>query len=249
MSNLRTLTLVLLATVFIPLSAQVARGQVYLQTDGIDDYVEAPDSDDFSIDTTGGLTIGAWMKPGALYFPTPEGSGYVHWLGKGGPRQHEWTFRMYSRDNTEDRGNRISFYVFNPDGGLGVGSYFQDPITAGEWIHVVGVADSERAYIYKNGVLRDSDRYAGAITSRNGTAPLRMGTRDLRSYFLGGLAEVRVWNRPLTAEEIADWHAFGIVPRDGLVAEWLLNEEVGTIARDTTGAHDGAISGGYRPVR
>ena len=42
-----------------------------------------------------------------------------------------------------NRRNRISFYVFNPDGHLGVGSYFQDPVIQGEWIHVLGIADGQ----------------------------------------------------------------------------------------------------------
>jgi len=69
---------------------------------------------------------------------------------------------MYSANNTEHRANRISFYLFNSQGGLGIGSYFQDPITPGEWIHVVGVADTERTAIYKNGVFRKCDQYRGS---------------------------------------------------------------------------------------
>ena len=47
----------------------------------------------------------------------------------------------------EGRDKRISFYVFNLGGGRGCGSYFQDPIQAGQWIHVAGVADSENTYL------------------------------------------------------------------------------------------------------
>jgi len=56
------------------------------------------------------------------------------------------------------RPNRISFYVFNPEGGEGVGSYFQDTLHQGRWIFVVGVADSTRTYMYR--VMRTID---GAI--------------------------------------------------------------------------------------
>lgn len=259
--SLRSFTFVLLTTILASLVAHAqAPSPVYLQFDGVGNYVEVPNSDDFSVNTAGGLTVSAWMKPDTLIFPTPEGSGYVHWLGKGEPGRHEWTFRMYSLDNTEGRENRISFYVFNLAGGLGIGSYFQDPVTPGEWIHVVGVVDSERTYIYKNGVFRKCDQYRGVgdgtchrysedrwIQPQNGTAPLRMGTRNLRSYFQGGLTKVRVWNRPLTETEIANLYASDLnnlpAPDNGLVAEWPLNEDTGTIARDTTGAHDGTIFG------
>jgi hypothetical protein len=46
---------------------------------------------------------------------------------------------MYSRDNTEVRANRISGYVFNQGGGLGAGSYFEDRVRPGEWIHLVSL--------------------------------------------------------------------------------------------------------------
>src|SRR5216684_3268843 len=175
------------------MSAAPNQGDIYLRFNGIDNYVEIPSSDGFSVSTSGELTVSAWLRPDALNFPNWESSGYVHWMGKGEAGQHEWVFRMYNRDNTTEtpqRPNRISFYVFNPDGGLGVGSYFQDPAKPGEWIHVTGVVDRERTYIYKDGELQRCDQYQGTpsggchghpevIHPEPGSAPLRLGTRDL----------------------------------------------------------------------
>lgn len=213
---------------------------VYLDFDGTHSYVEIPNRSDFSVSTTGELTVSAWLRPDTLLFPSTEGEGYVYLMGKGTRGQQEWAVRMYSQDNTVDRGNRVSFYVFNLEGGLGVGSYFQDALDPGEWIHLVAVADGERTHIYKNGALRKSDVYAGTITPRAGTAPVRLGTRDFQSYFPGALAGVRFWNRALSASEVGNLYNNGIVPPDGLVAEYLLD---GTIATDTAGAHNGTISG------
>jgi hypothetical protein len=221
--------------------AQVPR--VYLEFDGRTSYVEVPDSPDLSVSSTGSLTVSASMKPDTLSFPRTEGTGYVHWLGKGENGRQEWVFRMYSAGNTEDRENRISFYVFDPIGHLGIGSYFQDAITPGQWIHVVGVADGQSTMIYKNGVLRDTDVYSGSIMPQHGTAPLRLGTRDFNSFFLGGLGTVRLWNRALTATEIGNLYNSGIVPQQGLVAEYLLEEGRGSLARDTKDSHDGLIFG------
>ena len=61
--------------------------------------------------------------------------------GKGEAGSHEYALRMYSRQNAASRPNRISGYAFNPQGGLGSGSYFQDPVTKGEWIYVAVVID------------------------------------------------------------------------------------------------------------
>ncbi len=216
-------------------------GNSELHFDGTHTYIEIPSSVDFSVPTTGALTVSAWINPATLVFPSSEGSGYVHWLGKGEAGQHEWVMRMYSQDNTENRGNRISFYVFNPEGGLGVGSHFQDPLQAGEWIHIVGAADQERTYIYRDGVRRDSDVYTGKIVPTAGLAPLRIGTRDLHSFFQGEIRHVRLWNRVLTAAEIQGLYASNLVPQDGLVAEYLLTQD---IAPDTAGNHSGTIYGG-----
>src|SRR5688500_2341746 len=100
-------------------SNRFGRGSSAYSFNGTDAHVEIPDHGDFSVATTGKLSVSVWMRPGTLRFPDPEGSGYVHWLGKGVAGQHEWAFRMYSSDNTEERGNRTSFYLFNLAGGLG----------------------------------------------------------------------------------------------------------------------------------
>jgi hypothetical protein len=225
------------------LAAAQAPPSTFLHFNGTSDYVQVSDSADFSVATTGSLTVSAWMRPDTLSFPSTEGSGYVHWLGKGEASQQEWVFRMYSQGNTEGRENRISFYVFNASGGLGTGSYFEDAVTPGQWTHVVGVADGQHTHIYKNGVLRDSDLYAGTITPQRGSAPLRMGTRDFQSYFEGGLAGVRVWNRALTAAEVAALYSSGTVPQSGLVAEYPLDGGSGAVATDATGRHPGTIAG------
>jgi hypothetical protein len=220
---------------------------------GVNSYVEAPNSDDFSVSTTGAITISAWMRPDTLTFSKNDGTGYVNWLGKGqnsgANGNQEWYFRMYSQGNTEGRQNRISFYVFNPRGGLGIGSHFQDPVTPGVWIHLVGVVDGQFTYLYKDGVLRDCDQYrpgpkpsgscnaySFAITPANGTAPLRIGTTNFGSFFQGGIKDVQIWNRALSANEVAALYT-GTVPSGGLVAEYLL---AGDAVPDTAGSHTAA---------
>ncbi len=210
----------------------------YLHFDGAHTYIEVPSSADFSVATHGALTVSAWIRPETLLFTATEGSGYVHWLGKGQKGEHEWTLRMYSQDNDEGRGNRISFYVFNLAGGLGVGSYFQDDLHPGEWLHVVGAADAQRTCIFRDGLKRDSDVYTGKVTPQAGSAPLRIGTRDLKSFFHGEIRDVRIWNRMLTDAEVAELHDSDVVPTTGLVAEYLLTRD---IAPDRAGGHDGII--------
>ncbi|MDP3968529.1 MAG: LamG-like jellyroll fold domain-containing protein [Nocardioides sp.] len=176
-------------------------------------YMSFANRSAFSVPTTGVITVEYWMRPSRLQFTHEEGSGYVYVLGKGRPGGHEWYGRMYSRDNSENRPNRISGYAFNPEGGLGAGSYFQDPVKRGRWIHVALVINSNArssAYptgytkIYKNGVLRDTDSLAGYnIRPEASSAPLRIGTGYLGSYFAGAVGHVAFYNRELPARRVA----------------------------------------------
>jgi hypothetical protein len=162
-----------------------------------------------SVPTTGSLTLETWIRPDTLQFPAAQ-DGYVHFAGKGEPGAHEYVFRMHNRSS--ERPNRISAYAFNPDGGLGSGSYFQDSVTVGEWIHVAAVINtqSSAAYpdgyvkIYKNGQLRDTDSLRDySIKPIAGNAPLRIGTRDLNSFFLGAIAKFAVYGYELNAATLA----------------------------------------------
>lgn len=221
----------------------------YLQFGGDESFVEIPGS--AASLSPQGLTVAVWMRPDVLTFPKTEGSNpeepYVHWLGKGERGKEEWTFRMYGRlpsGAAGPRANRVSFYVFNPRGLRGCGSYFQDPVVAGEWVHVVGVADASAltTAIYKNGELRHSDSYRDTIDPAAGAAPLRFGTRDFSSFFQGAIGPVLVWSRPLTSPEVHDLYAAGVVPADHLVARYTLTEGTGSIVHDSAGGPDGKLS-------
>jgi hypothetical protein len=235
----------------------MARAQTASPTllfDGRSSYVEAPASAVDSVTGTGALTVAVWIRPDTLTFADTEGSGYVYFLGKGEPGNYEWAFRIYSSDNSEGRGNRISFYLFNPGGGLGAGAYAQDTLTPGGWTFIAATVDGEHIHLYKDGVARGCENYLRSgdpgcphddnltITPVAGDAPLRIGTRDFHSYFQGAISQARLWNRPLSGDEIATLYSTGAVPPDGLVAEYLLSEGAGNVAYDTAGGNDGAIS-------
>ncbi len=187
--------------------------------DGKRSYIEMANHKDFSQPTSGkGLTLEVWVRPDVLAFEGETDDPYIFWLGKGEPQRHEWALRFYS-SKSKDRPNRISAYLFNPEGGLGAGAYFQDKLTAGEWMHVVacfdpGDAETQGAgvHMYKNGVRRLGPPSPGTLYNNpqwqmkpvHGSAPLRLGTRDLQSFLTGGLDEVAIYPRVLTAKEILE---------------------------------------------
>lgn len=212
--------------------------------DGATQYVEVPDSDALSVVTTGILTIEAWMRPDTLQFTNQESTGYVHWLGKNTSGQSEYVARMYSLTTTDTppRPNRISGYSFNLSGGLGTGSYFQDAITAGEWIHYVLVINSINTStnyptgytkVYKDGAVRDQDALQDYnIVPANGTAPFRIATASLSSFFQGAIAKVAVYNYELSATTIHD-HYRMIVPATSGSVVFIKN--VGSASTTATG--------------
>lgn len=169
---------------------------------GTSSYINIPDKSYLSISTTGKLSISVWMKVETLNFPVTT-NDYVHWIGKGTSNQHEYTLRVYNQNS--DRPSRISCYAFNLSGGLGAGSYVQEPVSLNQWIHIVAVYDkpNNAIKIYKNGVLKKTSTFSSySITPQNGSAPLRVGTRDFANYFKGVLDELRIYNRVLTQSEI-----------------------------------------------
>lgn len=177
-------------------------------------FVQIPSSGDFSLKH--GLTVEAWMRPDPLDFPGQSKDPYVHWLGKGEKGRFEWGFRFYSRTRPDGsasaRPNRISAYIWNAAGGEGAGAYFQETVTKGQWIHVVAVYEppgpSAGVRIYRDGVFKKGPPDKGTLYSSYkvvpspGMAPLRLGTLDLHNFFVGGLDEVAIYPRVLTAEEI-----------------------------------------------
>ncbi|VXB78459.1 conserved hypothetical protein [Arthrobacter sp. 9AX] len=183
-------------------------------TFGGEEYLEVPDAADLRPATTGVLTVEAWIRPDTLAFRDREATGYVHWLGKADNEQYEYVARMYSAGNREDRENRISGYHFNLPGGLGAGSYFQDPVSPGEWIHYVLVinrtATSDEfpngyTKIFKDGVLRDQDDLSvdgDPIAPGPGHAPLRIGTSDFESFFEGAVGKVAIYGHELSPAQV-----------------------------------------------
>lgn len=181
---------------------------------GHNNYFEIPDADHLEVTSTGVLTVEAWMRPDVYDFSSvEEGKDYIHWMGKGEPGQHSWAARMYNRDSwRENRPQRISGYAFNLGGGLGAGSYFQDNVSTGTWIHfvlIVNTKDTNQKYptgytkLYKNGVLRDQDDLKQYdIVPGNGTAPIRIATRDLKSFFEGAIGKVALYNYELEGAKI-----------------------------------------------
>ena len=198
---------------------------------GVDQSLSVPSSAAFSIPTTHELTWEAWIRPDVLQFPNDDGSsGYVAWMGKCGEYAPscEWEARLYNTNTNEspNRPNRFSAYVFNPGAGLGSGADWQpEPglIRAGEWYHVVGEyttlvqpADCRNTAqfpgsieIWVNAVRWDHGSHGqtgcmsqySVVPVANGSA-IAIGSMAGDSWFSGAIGKVAMYDRLLTASQI-----------------------------------------------
>jgi hypothetical protein len=205
-----------------PRTVWMPNGDAAAEFDGYTQYLQVPDSTALSVPRTGVLTISAWIRPDTLQFPVQEGTGFVNLLGKceyAHVNQCEYEMRMYSETNTENpvRPNRLCAYAFNLNGGEGSGSYVQDPVTVGRWIMVVTVVNTRAATptaptgyvrIFKDGVWRQTVALTQfGVTPQHGTAPFRVGSVELYSYFMGAIGKVAVFDYELTPAQVAAEYA------------------------------------------
>jgi hypothetical protein len=100
--------------------------------------------------------------------------------------------------------------------------------TLGVWFHSAGTYDNAAAgnnmIIYRNGAAVNSARYTDAILTT--TTNLSIASLNTSRYLVGQLADCRIYNRALSANEIKTIYATqghdGI--NYGLVGKWILDE-------------------------
>jgi concanavalin A-like lectin/glucanase superfamily protein/hydrazine synthase alpha subunit-like protein len=83
-------------------------------------------------------------------------------------------------------------------------------ILDGQWHHVAGVFDGVNMRVYLNGKEIDSLEYPGAIIS-GGPAPAYIGSSNGGGeFFQGGIDDLRILNKALSASQIAALHSRGV---------------------------------------
>lgn len=121
-------------------------------------------------------------------------------------------------------------------------------INTGEWTHVALTFEAATGEVscYINGVkkgLSPKVGYRRAVNWGNASFWIGYSYEDGR-YLDGDIAECRVWNRILSAEEIAAKNHFYTVSPDaeGLAAYWKFNEGSGSSVKDHTANGNNAVA-------
>ncbi|RLA81261.1 MAG: hypothetical protein DRG33_00895 [Deltaproteobacteria bacterium] len=153
--------------------------------DGVDDYVEVPDSPSLNFTVNNQLTVEAWVIDSVV------DDTYRAIASKDG--------EFLLRRTNAGEGNDFEFFIYD-------GSSWEPRVDSGvvpergKWYFVVGVFDGSEVKIYVNGELkRSKDRVA---TLSDTTNPLKIGMFNGGHRWNGVITSIRIYNHALNEDEI-----------------------------------------------
>lgn len=171
------------------------------------------------------VSVSAWIKAGS----TDTGGSEIVSMGD------SYAVRLEATGN-------IKFFYYN-------GSTWSNITTTGlnlkdnQWHYVVGQKTSSSVEIYVDGVLKITSANTGTITYNQGSNFVigKHGNGGNTYDFVGLIDDVRIYNRPLTSQEISATYTNAT---SDLVAHWKLNEGSGTAISDSSGnGRSGVMNG------
>jgi Tol biopolymer transport system component len=118
-----------------------------------------------------------------------------------------------------------------------------EPLQARTWTHLALTCDGEDLKLYEDGELIDA---AEECDVQSSSGDLLIGGNEVFGEYLNGLIdEVRLYDRALGAEEIADDMATAIEtpPSQDPIAAYSFDEAQGETANDSFGSNDGTVEG------
>ena len=143
-----------------------------------EDYIDLGD-----LDLDGNFTLSFWMKPNSF----PSSGAY-----------RSTVMKAYDYGCELNQGTKISCYVSN-NGYSWSATASATGLVANNWYHVAMTYEGRTLKLYLNSVLKKT------VTGRHTTqdSSLLVGSwRDEMEFFDGTLDEIRIYDRPLTQEEI-----------------------------------------------
>jgi hypothetical protein len=153
-----------------------AGGALYF--DGIDDSVVVPGTP--SLDITNAITIAVWAK-------LDSARSILSVCDKNG---ESWRLQLYSWNPAELGNDQTAIH-------------FAGSLPAGKWVHVAATFDGSVAKVYLNGT--EAGHAARSAPFPSSASDVHIGSDPFlqKEYFAGSLDDLAVWNRALSAEEVA----------------------------------------------
>ncbi len=175
-----------------------------LDLDGVDDFVDIPQSASLDIGTNA-VTISCWVKMDAKPSVIPESFGSVY-------ASREDSYILY-----QDKANsELRFKVTTTSGNAARPGIHESNLSTGQWHHVVGLYNgnvgpvSGQASIYLDGKLKDVHTGNDSTVGLGLTQWIKAGQHaaigqdgsDNQYRFSGSVDEVAIWRRTLSHGEL-----------------------------------------------
>ncbi len=186
-----------------------------LQFDGESDWVEIPHHESLTVDEN--VTVMAWIN-----VERHSGPGGVNWQGIVAKGNSPRSYSFYTHLPTQ-----CLHFTVGPAGGF-TGSTCDTPIPLNEWVHVAAHQEDGVHRYFINGVNVSESGGKTNLPGLSDTSNVFIGTtaEGASRRLLGLIDEVRVWNRALSEDEIAQQmnkgldELFPVDPRKKLTTTW-----------------------------
>ncbi|MCX6776196.1 MAG: M6 family metalloprotease domain-containing protein [Candidatus Micrarchaeota archaeon] len=175
------------------------------------------------------MTISVWINPAQLNYASAKAI-VARANSVAGQRSYQIV---------QDTANKFCFMTRNISDAVWATSCIDSAITAtNSWYHIVGVWNGTHIYTYLNGILQTNNIVAFSNLQSSITTTYIGRNTASGTLFNGTIDDVKIFNRALSATEIANMYNYS------LLGYWNLNEGTGTTANDSSGnGNTGTISG------
>jgi glycerophosphoryl diester phosphodiesterase len=164
--------------------------QSALYFNGTSSYVNVPTSPSLDIDLDA-VSISVWVRLEELPSQMSDNYGPIY------DSDEDYYVLYLDKANQE-----LRFKVKDGQGLLSRPGIPQSALTLNQWVHITGVYNGKEAMIYLNGELMDSHTTVG-IGTLGSNQDAEIG-RDNGNYFKGSVDELRIYERPLSRQEVVD---------------------------------------------
>jgi hypothetical protein len=177
-----------------------------LRFDGQDDAVVINNSTSLNPPN---LTVQAWVRLSALDSASASQPGLQYIIFKQNTR--DINFEGYALMKLRDAGvDRFAFALSSASGAAAGAS--SGPIVAGRWYHLAGTFDGQTTRLFVDGLQVAANAAPANFALNFGSKPLYFGRSGFDGFdgrFFGDLDEPALFNRALSAEEIATIYLAG----------------------------------------
>ena len=239
--NGNTGALVSLGTTTAPVVGKIAQA---LKFNGSSQYLAIPNSSSLTPAT---FTASSWI------YVTGGENTYRDIVSKGGSGTQSWAFQINTTTNNTE-------CWVSANGSTLVSAFGTTQFTAAsgnfnKWFHITCTYDGSTVRVYVNGVQQGTASVSGTIFSSTNTITIGRWSGASTDFFRGSIDDVRIYNRALSAQEVALLYALGsanaahsntVTLNTGLVGYWTfdgpsLNWKMNTVSEVSGNGNTGSL--------